>query len=70
MSSVTPTSVRLAPSLHERLVRRAAADRRSVSETIRALLTQALTAEAEAAETDVDPEEIERLADLAREYLP
>jgi predicted DNA-binding protein len=65
----TATSVRLPEQLRERVRARARTERRSFSNLVRVLIEAGLDAEGVPPDSDVDEDEVERLADIARETL-
>jgi hypothetical protein len=67
MSTPPPTSVRLPISLRDEIRVRARTERRSFSNQLIVLL-EAAVAEQDASD-GIDPDEVERLADIAREAL-
>jgi Arc/MetJ-type ribon-helix-helix transcriptional regulator len=67
MSTSPPTSVRLPASLRDEIRERARTGRRSFSNQLIVLL-EAAVAEQDASD-GIDPDEVERLADIAREAL-
>jgi hypothetical protein len=65
MSAAPSVSVRLPQLLKERVQARARIERRTFSNTLRVLVEAGL-AQDPGAIADVDPDEVERLADIAR----
>jgi Arc-like DNA binding domain len=67
MSTLPPTTVRLPVTLRDEIRERARTERRSFSNQLIVLL-EAAVAKQDAFD-DIDPDEVERLADIAREAL-
>ena len=69
MERVTPSSIRFPRELRDRVRARARAERRTFSGMVLYLVEAALDGEHENGKGGIDADEIERLADLAREAV-
>jgi hypothetical protein len=69
VATSTPTSVRLPGTLDARVRARARLERRSYSNCLRVLVERGLDVEPSYDPDEIDPEEVERLAEVASEAL-